>query len=75
MKDNTVIGLFLIFAIIVLAGLEITTLSEKDEHQKRMELIDEKERLIQLQNSIELRKTMQWVDSVKRVVDLELNEK
>lgn len=50
-------------------------LSEKDEHQKRMELIEEQSSLVRLRSNIQLEKDIRLTDSLIRVIDAELNQK
>lgn len=45
----------------------------KDNHTKRIELIEEKQRLTELSSSIEVQKTSHWLDSMHKVVDSEIN--
>ena len=69
MNTNTLIAIFIVsfFATIVI-GVSM----EKDEHQKRMDLIEEKKELVDLQKRVELEKIVNWADSVSLEIDKEL---
>lgn len=69
MNTNTVLAIFIVsfFATIVI-GVSM----EKDEHQKRMDLIEEKKELVDLQKRVELEKIVNWADSVSLEIDKEL---
>ena len=45
----------------------------KDNHAKRMALIEEKQGLMYLSSSIKVRETSHWLDSMNMVIDSELN--
>jgi hypothetical protein len=70
MNTNTVLAIFIVsfFATIVI-GVSM----EKDEHQKRMDLIEEKKELVDLQKRVELEQTIQWTDSLSLEIDKQLN--
>jgi hypothetical protein len=69
MNTNTLIAIFIVsfFATIVI-GVSM----EKDEHQKRVDLIEEKKELVDLQKRVELEKIVNWADSVSLEIDKEL---
>jgi hypothetical protein len=69
MNTNTLIAIFIVsfFATIVI-GVSM----EKDEHQKRMDLIEEKKELVDLQKRVELEKIVNWAYSVSLEIDKEL---
>lgn len=60
------------------ATILIGSSMEKDEHEKRMELIEEKKELINLQfdlqRDIELKRLFDWSDSLNIEIDKELNK-
>ncbi len=69
MNTNTLIAIFIVsfFATIVI-GVSM----EKDEHQKRMDLIEEKKELVDLQKRVELEQIIMWADSLALEIDKEL---
>ena len=70
MNTNTVLAIFIVF---VFSSLIIAFSFEKDEHQKRMDLIEEKKELVDLQKRVELEQTIQWADSLSLEIDKKLN--
>ena len=70
MNTNTVLAIFIVF---VFSSLIIAFSFEKDEHQKRMDLIEEKKELVDLQKRVELEQTIQWTDSLSLEIDKQLN--
>jgi CHASE1-domain containing sensor protein len=70
MNTNTVLAIFIVF---VFSSLIIAFSFEKDEHQKRMDLIEEKKELVDLQKRVELEQTIQWADSLSLEIDKQLN--
>jgi CHASE1-domain containing sensor protein len=70
MNTNTVLAIFIVF---VFSSLIIAFSFEKDEHQKRMDLIEEKKELVDLQKRVELEQTIQWADSLALEIDKQLN--
>jgi len=74
MKDNAVIMVFFLFAIVLLLIVAYPTISKKDEHQRRMELIEELNQLVLLQQDIELQQTSEKVDSLRKVINAELRK-
>ena len=70
MNTNTVLAIFIVF---VFSSLIIAFSFEKDEHQKRMDLIEEKKELVDLQKRVELKQTIQWADSLSLEIDKQLN--
>jgi hypothetical protein len=68
--------IFFILAIVFLIiAASRPSIFQKDEHKKRMELIEELNQLVHLQQGIELKQTSEKVDSLRRVINSELNEK
>lgn len=72
MNANSTIA---IIAVSFFGLIAIGILSEKDEHQKRMELIEEKSLLVRLQTDIELENMTREADSILVLIDAELNQK
>jgi CHASE1-domain containing sensor protein len=70
MNTNTVLAIFIVF---VFSSLIIAFSFEKDEHQKRMDLIEEKKELVDLQKRVELEQTIKWADSLSLEIDKQLN--
>jgi len=70
MNTNTVLAIFIISCF---SSLIIAFSLEKDEHQERMNLIEEKKELVDLQKRVELEQTIQWADSLSLEIDKQLN--
>lgn len=72
--DKKFITFIIGISSITIIPLTLMILNEKSPHEKRMELIEEKKELLKLQQDIETKKTEKWVDSMKVVVNRELNK-
>jgi len=70
MNTNTLLAIFIISCF---SSLIIAFSLEKDEHQERMNLIEEKKELVDLQKRVELEQTIQWTDSLSLEIDKQLN--
>ncbi len=64
-----------IIAVSFFSLIAIGIFSEKDEHQKRMNLIEEQLSLVRLRNNIQLEKDIRFTDSLIVVIKSELNQK
>lgn len=71
MNSNTLIA---IIAVSFFATILIGSSMEKDGHQKRMDLIQEKKELIDLKEDIEFKRTITWADSLIKEIDKDLNK-
>ena len=71
MSDNKILAILIIS---VFSSLSILALTVPSEHDRRMELIEEKKALMQLQTDAEIRKTKIELDSLYRVINKEIIE-
>jgi len=68
MKKNTVL---VVFIVCVFLTIGFGFLIQKDDHDKRMELIEEKKALIELQTTLEIKENFRFIDSLH----VEINKK
>ena len=66
-------GFILVFISIICYNTILNNLF-KDDHDKIMELIEEKELLIEIQDKLESKKTMEWCDSMEIEIDKKIKE-
>ena len=71
MSDNKILAILIIS---VFTSLSILAISTPSEHDRRMELIEEKRELIQLQKDAEIRQTILEVDSLYQTINKEIKE-
>jgi hypothetical protein len=62
MNSNTLLAIA-ICAFVVFSTIVIT--SPKSEHEKRMDIIEEKKALLQLEGNIRVKEIKVWVDSMQ----------
>jgi hypothetical protein len=72
MNINTTIT---IIVVSFFAFVTIALLNQNDNHDKRMDLIEEQSSLVRLRKDIELEKMFRETDSLLSVIDAELNKK
>lgn len=68
MNDNSVAAIFFICVTIITCVIILTSDNES-EHDRRMNLLEEKRRLIQLEQSLD---TKLFIDSMRNVIDSEI---
>ena len=62
MKNNTVLVVFIVCVFLTIC---FGFLIQKDNHDKRMELIEEKRALIELQTTLEIKENFRFIDSLQ----------
>jgi hypothetical protein len=72
MNINTTIT---IIVVSFFTFVTIAMLNQNDNHDKRMDLIEEQSSLVRLRKDIELEKMFRETDSLLSVIDAELNKK
>ncbi|MEY3422985.1 MAG: hypothetical protein RIR48_3315, partial [Bacteroidota bacterium] len=72
MRKNEYTGIFLIVIFSGVIFFLAFLVDNKTEHDRRMELIKEKEALIHLQNWVEIKQNQHWIDSMHNEINKDL---